>query len=177
MSAIQTIPAANVRSRSFYVARSHAQCRRCGKSTRLLALAMPTNHETLDPDIETANESGGPECGDPGPQAWQRANCNAFIFLVDDLPEHIQRRLIQLSPHFRQAYSEETLNSYWANHCEHCAALQDDHPLHCEPGGAFMPSNVEAAANIELLEVPVRLEASAGGYAVEPAFFDSMRRG
>lgn len=171
MPAIHSLPAANVRSQSFYLARTHAQCRHCGKSTQLLALAMPSNHETLDPDIEAADESGGPALG-----AWEPANCNAFIFFVEYLPADIQRRLNRLSRHFRPAYSAETLNSYWANHCEYCAALQEDHPLHCEPAGAFTPSSEEAAANIELLQVPARFEASAAGYAVEPAFFGSMRK-
>jgi hypothetical protein len=164
MPAVQPLPDANVRSQTYYVAGTEAPCLRCGLPTRLLALAVPHSHETLDGD--------SPDLLDE----WQRANFSAFLFYVGHLPESVQTRLNQLSPHFRLEYSTTTLNTYWANHCEHCGAFLEDHDLHCEPDGAFLPSSEDAAAGIELLQVHEPFEASAGGYAIEPEFFGSLRR-
>lgn len=64
MPEIKTLPDANVRSQTYYVARTHLRCWHCGMSTRLLALAMPQNHETLDPDTQGEAEAvagGGAE--------------------------------------------------------------------------------------------------------------------
>jgi hypothetical protein len=94
---------------------------------------------------------------------------------VEHLPVDVQRRLEQLSPHFRLAQSAATQSIYWANHCEHCGILLGDHELHCEPGGAFAPSSEAAAATIELLKTNEPFEAAVSGYALEPEFFGSMR--
>jgi len=45
MSEIPPLADANVRSHTYYVARTHVRCWHCGLSTRLLALAVPHNHE------------------------------------------------------------------------------------------------------------------------------------
>jgi hypothetical protein len=39
-----------------------------------------------------------------------------------------------------------------------------------------MPSDEPAAARIELLRIPERLEAAAAGYSLEPEFLRFMRR-
>ena len=46
MSQIPPLPGANVRSPSYFVARTGMPCRHCGLPTRLLALALPQDHET-----------------------------------------------------------------------------------------------------------------------------------
>jgi hypothetical protein len=186
MSAIQPQPNANVRSQTFYVARNNARCWHCGESTRVIALAVPQNHEILDAgvdaDTEGADEVAGAKADDRDQpvlvllDAWQRANADAFLFYVDHLPDAVGDRLKQISPPFRMAYSSVTLNSYWANHCEHCGTLLDDHELHCEPEGAFMPSSESAAAAIQLSSVQAPFEAAAAGYALAPEFFRFMRR-
>jgi len=170
MSTNEPLPVANVRSRTFYVACTRARCWHCGLSTCVLGLALPHGHEILDEDAQAdADERDG-----AAPQVWQRVDTHAFIFYVAHLPEHVQRRLNQLSPLFRLALSPATLNSYWANHCEHCKSLLDDHELHCEPGGAFMPSSERAAVGIQLVHVQAPFEAAAAGHAFEPEFFGFM---
>jgi hypothetical protein len=164
MAAVPLPPEANVRSNTYYVARADVPCWRCGMSTRLLALAVPPSHETLDGDTPLS------------PDAWQRANFTAFLFYVEHLPESVQARLHQLSPHFRPEHSTVTLCSYWANHCQYCGGLLEDHELHCEPDGAFLPSSEAAAACIELLQVNEPFQAAAAGYAFEPEFFRFMRK-
>jgi hypothetical protein len=172
MSEIPLLADANVRSQTYYVARTSARCRHCGLSTRLLALAMPHNHETLDGDAQPDTD-----CGEPASDAWQRSAVNAILFYVERLPDDVQDRLNRISPFFRLAHSAATLNSYWANHCEHCGTLLGDHELHCEPDGAFMPSSEAAAANIQLQQIQEPFEAVAAGYAFEPEFFGFMRKG
>ena len=82
----------------------------------------------------------------------------------------------RVSRFFRLAHCATTLNSYWANHCEHCGDLLGDHELHCEFDCAFMPSSESGAANIELLHIREPLEAMAAGYAIEPEYFRFMSR-
>jgi hypothetical protein len=172
MSALNAVPDANVRSETYYVARATSPCRHCGMRTGLLALAIP-DHETLELD---ASGDGVDPGGDLSPDAWQRAGANAFLFYVQQLSDDVQDRLGELSRHFRLARNAATQNTYWANHCEHCGTLLGDHELHCEPGGAFAPSNEAAAADIELLHINAPLQAGASGYALEPEFLRFMRR-
>jgi hypothetical protein len=162
---------ANVRSDTYYIACTNVRCWHCGLSTRLLALAVPHGHETLDGDTR-AEADGGGAASDP----WQRAAVNAMLFYVERLRGDVQDRLNRISPFFRLAHSAATLNSYWANHCEHCGTLLGDHELHCEPDGAFMPSSEAAAANIQLQQIQEPFEAVAAGYAFEPEFFGFMRK-
>lgn len=188
MPAIASLPDANVRSSSYYVARTRVRCPYCGLSTRLLALAMPQGHETLQVDDDSeadsrADAGAGADAGvdthgrdDPGPAVWQRENANALLFYVESLPGVVQDRLQYLSPFYRLGFDAGTKNSYWANHCEHCAALLGDHELHCEPEGAFLPASETAATHIRLLEISEPFAAAAAGYACDPEFFAFMRK-
>jgi len=147
------------------VLRADAPCRRCGRSTALLALGVPPDHETLEVP-EDAERAG----------TWQHAGGNALLFFVQELPEGVRLRLSELSQFFRPAHGATTSNAYWANHCEHCDALVDDQELHCEPEGAFMPVNEEAAAGVQLVPMGEPFEAVTAGYSLEPEFFSFMRR-
>jgi hypothetical protein len=171
MPQIPPLPGANVRSQSYFVARTSVRCPHCGLATRLLALALPQDHETLDEDARDDDE----DCAERPPEAWQRAGVNAFLFYVERLPGEVRDQLNQLSRLFRPAHSAATLNTHWTNHCEHCGRPLDDHELHCEPG-AFMASSEAAAATIELVRIAEPFAAVAAGYAMEPEFFACMRK-
>jgi hypothetical protein len=171
MSQIPVLRGANVRSHSYFVARTRMRCPHCGLATRLLAVAVPLDHETLEEDAE--GDAG--DRAEPAPDAWQRANVNAFLFYVQELPDGIRNRLHQMSPCFRPAHCAATLNSYWINHCEHCNSPLGDHELHCEPG-VFMASSEAAAANIELVRIQEPFAALAAGYAMDPEFLAFMRK-
>jgi hypothetical protein len=171
MQEFRSLPGANIRSKTYYLARTEAKCWHCGVPTHLLALAVPNGHQTLDVDAPLDSGQGS------APGAWHRAGCNAFLFFVESLSDEVQSRLSRISQSFRLSYCAATLNSYWANHCEHCAALLGDHELHCEFDCAFMPSSESNAADIELVQVREPLEATAAGYAMEPEFFRFMSRG
>jgi hypothetical protein len=159
---IMQLPNASVRSPTYYVARTVRPCPYCGKPNRLLALALPPNHETLDTEA-------------PKDGVWQTVRAHAFLFHVTELPDAVQRHLAQLLPLFRIARGTGTLNGHWANHCEHCGLSIDDQELHCEPG-VFMPSDEAEAAGIQLLPIGEAFEAVAAGYALEPEYFRCMRR-
>lgn len=151
------VPNANIRSPSYYIAQMQARCAKCGRQARVLALAVPPNHEILV-DGE-----------------WQNVDANAFIFYVAELPDAVSRHLIERSPAFRLQQGEDPADSHWINHCEHCAGPFSDDELHCEPGG-FMPSRALEAEAIFLSRIDQGFSASAAGYALAPEFFTSMRR-
>ena len=172
MSEMSSHADANVRSQTYYIACTNARCWHCGAAIRLLGLAIPDGHETLDDDARA-----NPDGGESASNAWQLGTANALLFYVGWLPDEVQRRLSRLSRVFRLAHSAATSSSYWANHCEHCGTLLGDHELHCEPDGAFMPPSEAAAANIHLLLIHEPLQAVAAGYAPDPEFFNFMRKG
>jgi hypothetical protein len=145
----------NVRSRSYLIALAHQLCGQCGRSTRVLALAVPPGHETADSE----SEDGGP---------WQRADAPAFLFFLTWLPDGVLQRLL---PHalYQRTHGEESSASHWANHCEHCGSALSDEELHCEPG-VFMPGGKAEAGQIQMLTVDEAFEAATAGYAVDPEF-------
>jgi hypothetical protein len=151
------VPNANIRSPSYYIAEMQARCAKCGRQSRVLALAVPPNHE-----IQVDGE-------------WQSVDGDAFIFYVAELPDAVSRHLYERSPAFRLQGGQDPADSHWINHCEHCAEPFSDDELHCEPGG-FMPSRVEEAEAILLARIDEGFSASAAGYAPAPEFFESMRR-
>jgi hypothetical protein len=151
----------DVLSRSYYIARTSAQCGNCGRVTGIMALALPRDHETLDVDAEDAD--------------WQMAGANAFLFHVTDLSPCVRRRLLELSQAFRRKSDKGSTKPPWANHCEHCGSVLDDQDLHCEPG-TFMPMSEADAVNIELVHIEEMFEAAAAGYALDPEFFSAMRK-
>jgi hypothetical protein len=159
----QQSDATNVRSSNYYIAHTDTRCWHCGRSTPALALVLPEDHETLDAE-------------DAGLIEWQSAGANAILFYVLHLPHAVQARVSQLCPTFRMAHSAATANSYWANHCVQCGSLLGDHELHCEPDGGFMPCSAAEAARIRLFRMDDAFEATAAGYALEPEFFEFMRK-
>ncbi len=112
---------------------------------------------------------------------WSIATEPAVLFYIEYLPDSVQHCLIALSPVYRigggdGGGGDAAPAPYWANHCGHCGALQDDHELFCEPGGAFLPLTAAAVASIHLLSIDEPIEAAAAGYAYQPQFIESSSR-
>jgi hypothetical protein len=147
----------NLRATSYSIAHTRVHCECCNGASRVIALALPPGHE-MRVDGQ-----------------WQRAESNAFVFYIAELPAPISRRLIEIAPLFSRKHGEGHRNPYWANHCEQCGGMFSDDNLHCEPGG-FMPSHPAEADAISLSPVAEAFSANAAGYAFDPEFFSLIRR-
>ena len=156
-SEAHTVADANVRADTYFVVSTTARCWHCGTPTRLLALALPNGHEVLEE------------------HEWQYSSSSALLFYVEHVSAEVRDQLKEISSCFHPGYSVATLNTYWANHCEFCATLLDDHDLHCEPDSAFAMSSEAAAAHIELSHIEKPFAASTAGYSFDPEFFDLAR--
>jgi hypothetical protein len=152
----------NIRAEHYYLLRAVVRCARCGLSTSAVAFGVPFGHETLDDD--------------EGNDAWQSARCSALMFYVQRLPASAQAHARRISPQFRLAFDPDYGSPAWFNHCEHCQAQLDEHDLHCEPDGAFVPTTIAQAGAIELRQIDEAFTACADGYAPEPEFWASLRR-
>ena len=158
----------NVRSKDYLIARTAAPCTHCGARTPLIALVAPPSHETLS--LAEDDEHG------PLPDSWDQVPWSAFLFYVGYLPDGVQQRVQTSSKTYRLAASPAAQGSYWANHCEHCGSLQEDHDLFCEPEGAFLPVDTASASAIELTRIDEPFAAAAAGYACEPEYLEHMIR-
>jgi hypothetical protein len=121
----------------------------------------------LEPDDEAQDEETAVD-------TWRIAAVSAFLFYVEYLPAAVQNRLKQVTQSYRLGDCAVVAGSHWANHCEHCGSLLDDHELFCEPDGAFLPTDESRARIIHLVPIDEAFEADAAGYAYEPDFFDAM---
>jgi hypothetical protein len=147
-------PNANVRAASYYIAQTQILCPHCGATTLLTGVALAPDHETLD------DEAG----------EWQSIAANAFLFHLEAVSYTVHLQLREAAPNLH-------FESYWVNHCQHCARVIGDHEVHGEPGRGFTPLSEFDAASIVLTAVAEPFEASAAGYSLEPDFFALMRRG
>jgi hypothetical protein len=152
-----SLPNANLRSSSYFIAETQARCAQCRRPARVLAIGLPPGHEILVDD------------------EWQNVDANAFIFHVTALPDPVSRLLLKRSAAFHQTGSDDSTESPWINHCPHCASVFSGDELHCEPGG-FMPNSIDEAQAISLLQVEQPFSVFAAGYALDPEYFTSMRR-
>lgn len=159
MRSADASPIANVRARSYGVARATHVCARCSGETAVYAIALSQEHEVLD--IESVAET------------WMPAPAGALVFHVERLSASVQGRLRTLAPLYRRDYSCVTGGAYWVNHCHRCGSVQEDQDLHCEPGSAFMPMTADAVAAIRVTEVRDALAATVSGYAYEVRIFGS----
>jgi hypothetical protein len=156
----------NIRSAHYLIARTTGTCTGCDLSTRLVALVVPPSHESLSP---IGDDADGPHA-----PSWNEVSVGAFLFYVAYLPDDVRRHL--LTDAYRPAWSSAVHGSYWANHCEHCGLLQEDHDLFCEPGGAFLPIDAASASAVELTRIDEPFISAAGGHAYEPEYLEHMTR-
>jgi hypothetical protein len=147
----------NVRSAAYLLAQSVAACGRCQRPTSAFSLGLLPGHE------RQADEK------------WESVDTGVLLFYIDYLPPEVILVTQELAPHFRLAYSIPTAAEYWVNHCQHCNELLEDHDLHCEPGGGFLPLNPRDAEKILLVEVRESFSARVRGCSDNLLFFASMQ--
>jgi hypothetical protein len=155
----------NSRSLSYFIACALQRCGECRNLTPVVGLVLPAGHQALEVDTDAA-------LGVLEVDAWVTVQAGAILFDVEYLSDAVDKRLRELSPHYRADLDEASGRSNWMNHCAFCATAQADFDLYCEPEGAFMPISAEAAAKIRLHEVCEPFEAQASGYACAPEFLE-----
>ena len=107
------IPRANVRSQSYFVARTTVRCPHCGLTDALAGTGAAAVHETL-----RRGRSGRAAPPTPGTQV----PCIAFLFYVETCPTESGSVCRPLPlPAGREPSDAEY---YWTNHCEHCGPLR-----------------------------------------------------
>jgi hypothetical protein len=152
----------NVRSaHGYYIAESVAICGRCSAVTRVFAVALPSEHEAIALDPGADRDAAAQD-------TWEAAGFGALLFYVERLSEAVQRRLTKFAPGLRFSYSAPLQSAYWANHCDRCDLLLEDHELFCEPEGAFLP--MHGAEELRLSRIDEPFEALAVGYVCDPTF-------
>ena len=74
------------------------------------------------------------------------------------------RRQLAAWPNFRIIARGPAAGQFFANHCDHCRALQDDYFLHCEPGGVFFAPSAAAPEALQLVRLSgcIRLSGDEG---------------
>ncbi|MDO8903226.1 hypothetical protein [Hydrogenophaga sp.] len=70
-----------------------------------------------------------------------------------DLPADLKQAIHAVNPNFRKGFSRTAEQTYFANHCSHCGALQGDFYMYMEPDGPFFAGTVpEGATTTRLFE-------------------------
>jgi len=77
------------------------------------------------------------------------------------------RRQLAAWPNFRIIARGPAAGQFFANHCDHCRALQDDYFLHCEPGGVFFAPTAAPPGALRLVRIAGRVRLS-GDEGFEP---------
>jgi hypothetical protein len=147
----------NVRSAAYLLVQSVAVCGRCLQPTSAFSLGLLPGHE---------RQVDG---------KWESVDAGVLLFYVDYLPPEVILVAQELSRHFRLDYSTPTGTEHWMNHCENCGEVLEDHDLHCEPGGAFLPLDPRDAERILLVEVRESFSARVRGCSDDLPFFTSMQ--
>jgi len=157
----------NVRAPRYFIMRVRGLCRQCDEPTDLFGLALPAGHETLDVDEDAE---------DCAPSAWILADRPSLIFRIEFMNAEVAARFASLKSSFRPGRQESAAGPAWTNHCESCGSSFDDEELFSEPEEPFLPINEAGASAIGLLAIDEPLEAAAGGYSLDPPFFNAMSR-
>lgn len=126
------------------IALNKTDCYKCGNKTAVISLAS-NNFYYLNTD---ENED----------EKWFRADVLTFFSMLVFIDNELASKINRLFPKYKIAYSKTAESSYWANHCEHCGALQGDFFLHSEPGGAFFPLEIEEYEQLTFITISSKFD-------------------
>jgi hypothetical protein len=147
----------NIRSAAYFLAQSVAACGRCSQPSPAFSFGLLPGHQR---QVD---------------ERWESVDTSVLLFYIDYLPPEVISVAQELTSHYRLDYSRLTETEYWVNHCQHCDALLEDHDLHCEPDGAFLPLSTRDAERILLVEVREPFSARVRGCSENLLFFASMQ--
>jgi hypothetical protein len=115
---------------------SQQRCWKCNDSLEVIAMATS---QLSEQDMF---------CSDADPEK------DLILFSeIEQMPDAVQIYLQARYPRFCKRFSNTLGSEYFANSCV-CGALQGDHYLHSQPGGAFFPQSDEEASKIRLITLP-----------------------
>ncbi|GEM05699.1 hypothetical protein HMI01_26870 [Halolactibacillus miurensis] len=143
----------------FYIIEGHRQCFKCGENTKVIGFGIE-NYYWLDFDEDEDNEE---ECAI---YHYYTGEINVASY-IDPLPEKVLK-YIQSKYNYKMRYSKTIKNSYLANCCDHCDALQGDYFLFNEMDSPFCITDKETAEKLALYRIklsydlPVRAQHSWG---------------
>ena len=152
MSQTENTVAPNVRSSKYFIVESRILCLQCNAVTAVFALSVPAGYESLIVDDDTPEEEEG---------TWDASPLAAVLSYVD-LPESVASRVRAITSHYRPDLDEETGETFWMNHCEHCGAQMMEEELHGDPDSPFSSMPSEGLHAIKLHEVREPFTASVG---------------
>ena len=126
------------------IALNISDCYKCGNKTVVISLAS-NNFYYLNID---ENED----------EKWFRADGLSFFSMPIFIENELVDKINKLFPNYKIAYSKTAESNYWANHCEHCGALQGDFFLYSEPGGAFFPLEIEEYNQLTFITISSKFD-------------------
>ena len=91
-------------------------------------------------------------------QEWYLQDYFSFFYMPGYIEKEILDIVCSRFPTFKLGFSKTVNGKYWANHCEHCNALQGDFFMHNEPGGEFSPIDMDGYKAITLIEFPYKFD-------------------
>ena len=91
-------------------------------------------------------------------QEWYLQDYFSFFYMPGYIEKEILDIVCSRFPTFKLGFSKTVNGKYWANHCEHCNALQGDFFMHDEPGGEFSPIDMDGYKAITLIELPYKFD-------------------
>lgn len=146
----------------YYIAETMAPCWKCDRETQVIGVILPAGHEVCDVDLEDA--------------LWEEEPFEAAVYYLAEVAAAPLLQLTRRSPGFRLS-GAQGVESYWANHCTHCAVVQGDFHVFQQPEGPLHPMEEEAATRISLTWMSGPFEADSGGISYGGVhLFERMRR-
>ena len=127
-----------------YIVEGKQSCYRCGESTRVIGFGVENYFEFVDTNDD--EESYYYEEGE--------------IHIVSHFEPMPQRLLeyVQKQYNYKMRYSKTISDSYMANGCDHCDALQGDFFLFGEVGSPFWVDSKEVASQLKLYRIPLKYD-------------------
>jgi hypothetical protein len=95
-------------------------------------------------------------------EEWALVGHSVRLMNVAVLDKEILVALNQINPGIQSAHSGTAGMNYYANHCEHCGALQGDFYLHMEPSGPFFAGQYPDDAKVTRIAENGRFAVEAG---------------
>jgi hypothetical protein len=154
----------NVRSSSFFLARSQSICPKCGRWSAVHGFILPAGHETL-----YVGDHEDEDC-------WEVNDEPTLLSHISYLSAEVAALMTQVTPFYRLAPSLGKQEFHHRNFCEHCVARFDDRQLFDEPGEGFLAFTLEDAIRVHLTLVERPFEANSGSFSIGVALFEDMTR-